>query len=226
MTRVREIRFWTALVVGGLSAVVIAQGWTMLRFGLTEAPADAPSTESRLLSFADDDLVGDLAERDLLRLAPPLSPQARVDAVGALLGQAPLNGGAWLDLAIARRAAGASIESVAAALALSTMTGPNEARFMAGRVGFALPFWSALPPDTRRALVADLVGGWSALDGKERARLSATLSDAPDRSGERVRAALLLTGAPGAAIAAALLPPPAKDAAAATATPNDGAAAK
>jgi hypothetical protein len=210
MMRMREVRFWTTLGVAGLSVFAIAQGWTALRFGLGEAQADSASAESQLQPFAGDGLVGDLADRDLLRLAPPVPPQARVDAVGALLGLTPLNGGAWLDLAIARRAAGASMESVAAALALSAMTGPNEARFMAGRVAFALPFWSALPPDTRRSLIADLVGGWGAFGGDDRARLSAILANAPDRSSEETRAALLLNGAAGAAIANALMPPPAK----------------
>ena len=75
---------------------------------------------------------------------------------------------------------------------------------MAGRAAFALPFWSALPPDVRRTLVADLVGGWPALDGGERTKLSASLSEARDGSGEEVRAALLLAGAPGEAVAATL----------------------
>jgi hypothetical protein len=213
MMRVHEVRFWTALVVGGLSAAVIAQGCVTLRFGAAEAFSDVASAEIRLQSFTGDDLVDDLAERDLLRLAPPASPQARADAVGALLGHAPVNGGAWLELAIARRGAGGSMESVAAALALSTMTSPNEARLMAGRVDFAAPFWTALPPDARRSLIADLVGGWGVLGGDERARLSAIFAAAPDRSGEEARAALLLSGAPGAAIARALTPPPAKAAA-------------
>jgi hypothetical protein len=217
MMRLGEIRFWTALVVAGLSAFAIAQGWNALRFGLAEAFADSASAESALQPFAGDPLVGDLADRDRLRLAPPPAAQTRIDAEAALLGQTPLNGGAWLDLAIARRAAAAPMESVAAALALSAMTGPNEARFMAGRVAFALPFWSALPPDARRALIGDLVGGWRALDGPARGRLAAILAAAPDRSGEEVRAALLLSGAAGAAIAAALIAtPPA-------AAPNAGA---
>jgi hypothetical protein len=218
MMRLREIRFWTALGVAGLSAFSITLGWNALSFGLAEAVADSASAESQLRPFVGDGLVGDLAERDLLRLAPSLSAQARIDVLDALLSQTPLNGGAWLDLAIARRAGGASTENVAAALALSAMTGPNEARFMAGRVAFALPFWSALPPDARRALIGDLVGGWPALGGDERARLAAVLANAPDRFAEEARAALLLNGAAGAAIAAELMPPP-------KSTPDAGAAA-
>jgi hypothetical protein len=220
MMRVRDIRFWTTLGVAALSLTAIAEGWTALNLGLAEASADAATAEARFTPFLGDGLVGDIAERDLLRLAPPAAAQARIDAVGALLSQTPLNAGAWLDLAIARRAAGLPMESVAAALAMSATTGPNEARFMAGRVAFALPFWSALPPGARKALIADLVaGGWQALDGEGRARLSAILSAAADRSGEEIRAALLLNGEPGAAIAAALLPAPAK------AAPVEGAPA-
>jgi hypothetical protein len=219
MMRLGEIRFWTTLVVALVSLFVIGQGWTALRFGLAETSADPASAEARLQPFVGDGLVGDMAARGLLRLAPPASAQARIDLLTALLLETPLNGGAWLDLAIARRAAGETMESVAAALALSATTGANEGRLMAGRVAFALPFYSALPPDARRALIADLVGGWGAIGGDERARLKAILGSAPDRSGEEVRAALLLSGAAGAAIAAELIPPPPK------ASPNAGAPA-
>ena len=78
---------------------------------------------------------------------------------------------------------------------------------MAGRVGFALPFWSALPPDARHSLINDLVAGWPAIEAEARQRLAAILQNAPDDSGEEVRAALLSNGDAGAAIASALWPP-------------------
>ena len=208
MMRAREIRLWTALVVAGLAALAMAQGSVGLTFGVVEMQVDAGSTALQLQPFVNDGLVGDLAARDWLRDASPTSPQARVEIIGRLLSRAPLNGGAWLDLAIARRAAGASTESVAAALALSTVTTPNEAHDMAGRIAFAAPFWSVLPPDARRALIADLVGGWGALGGAQRARLTAIFAEDHERSREEVRAALLLNGAAGAAIVNALMPRP------------------
>jgi hypothetical protein len=221
MIGLRSLRFWTTLVVVLLSLTAIDQGWTALRLGLAEWGAEAGDAEARFAPFVGDGLVGDLALRDSLRLAPPAATKAKIAAVSALLSRTPLNGGAWLDLAIARRAAGDKMESVAAALAMSTTTGPNEASLMAGRASFALPFWSALPLDARRALVADLVGGWQALDDEARQRLAAILAAAPDRAPEELRAALLLSGADGAAIAAALLPQPAE---AAPGAASDGAA--
>jgi hypothetical protein len=206
MTRLWSARFLTTLVVVLLSLTAIAQGWTAVRLGLAEQGAGAANAEARFSPLIGDGLVGDVALRDRLRLAPLAAPRAKIDAVSALLSRTPLNSGAWLDLAIARRAAGDKMESVAAALAMSTVTGPNEAFVMAGRASFALPFWSALPPEARRALVADLVGGWQALDDEARRRLSAILAAAPDRSPQEISAALTLTGAEGASIAAALIP--------------------
>jgi hypothetical protein len=224
MIQLRSFRFWTTLAVVLLSLTAITQGWTALQLGLAEQGADAANAEARFSPFAGDGLVGDAARRDSLRLAPPAAPRKKIDAVSALLSQTPLNGGAWLDLAIARRAAGDKMENVAAALAMSATTGPNEGYLMAGRASFALPFWSALPLDARKSLVADLVGGWEFLDKEGRERLAAILAAAPDRSPEELRAALLLAGAQGVAIAAALFSGPAQPPPAAA--PDAGAAGK
>ncbi len=205
MTVLRNLRDWTMVGVAALSLAAAAPGWIVLRFALAEAHADPATAEALFAPFAGDGLVGDLAARERLRLATPPSPQERIAAVDALLSETPLNSGAWLDLAMARRAAGAPMASVLAALALSTTTGPNESRFMAGRAAFALPLWTALPPGARRASIADLVGGWESLDEAGRRRLAAILGSAADRSGGEIRAALLLSGAPGAKVAAALM---------------------
>jgi hypothetical protein len=208
MIKLRDPRFWTVLVVVALALAALTNGLTVFRFGLAEALADASTAEARLRPFAGDPTLGAVAHRDMIVLAPPVDAKQRVADLTELLSQSPLSSGAWLDLAIARRAAGASTESVAAALALSATTGPNEAVFMAGRASFALPFWSALPPDARRSLIGDLVGAWGAVDGPGRARLAAILQNGADGTREGVRAALLLNGDAGALIASALLPPP------------------
>ena len=206
MIKVREPRFWTVVVVAGLSAFAIGQGVTALRFSLADLSAGRANLAARLTPFVGNTLVGDLAARKLLLSAPPAAPEDAVALVGKLLIQGPLDSGAWLDLAIARRAAAAPTESVATALALSATTGPNEQRIMVGRTLFALPFWTALPPDAKSALILDLVGGWPGIADDERTRLTAMLRDAPDAAGEQLRAALLLNGSEGAAIAAALTP--------------------
>ncbi len=85
-----------------------------------------------------------------------------------LLARAPANAGAWLDLAIARRAAGDDLSRVIEALRNSALTGPQEGRLMAGRVAFALPFWSALPEDLKARLTSDLAGVGPYLEPSER----------------------------------------------------------
>ena len=210
MIRFRDPRFWTSLVVIALAATALVNGVTVFRFALAEALTDASSAETRLRPFSNDATLGAIAHRDLIVVAPPADPRRQVADLADLLSDAPLSSGSWLDLAIARRAAGASTESVAAALAMSATTGPNEAVLMAGRASFALPFWSALPPDARRSLIGDLIGAWTVIDGAGRGRLAAILQNAPDGSGEEVRAGLLLNGDAGAQIASVLLPPPPK----------------
>ncbi len=210
MIRVRSLRFWTTVIVVALAAPTIPMGFSLMQYGLASAFADASNADTRLRPFADDSPWAALAQKGLLSFRVPTDPTKAAADVSALLSATPMNGGAWLDLAIARRASGASTENVAAALAMSNVTAPNEARFMAGRAEFALPFWAALPRDARNSLIADLISGWDAVDAPHRERLSKTLHLAPEDAGEQVRAALLTNGAAGAAVANALFPPPPK----------------
>ncbi|RBP07330.1 hypothetical protein DFR50_12855 [Roseiarcus fermentans] len=207
MIRVREIRFWTAIIVMILSGLAIGSGATGLSLALAERSADAASAATALAPFVGDSLVGDVAARAAARLARPRSPVEAETLAGQLLSQAPLSSGAWLDLAIARREAGEPAETVAAALAMSTTTGPNELRFMTARAKFALPFWKSLPPDVQHAVIADLVGGWAGIDPGARTKLRTMLSSAPEGTVEAMRTALLLNGGDdAAAVDAALLP--------------------
>ena len=166
---------------------------------------DPAKAATAIAPFSDDPLLGDVAKRDMLRLRPPPAADAAA-AVGDLLSGTPLNSGAWAELAAARRAEGAPIEAVAAALALSTVTGPNEEYQMARRAAFALPLFRALPPDERRALVADLAGGWYAMDVKDQKRVLDWLDRAPDGQGGEVRDALLRARRGGTLVPGALLP--------------------
>lgn len=203
MIRIREVRFWTAFVVMALSGLAIGQGATALSLALAERSADAASAPTKLAPFGGDNLVGDLATLEILKLAPPLSSADAATILRQLLSQTPLSSGAWLDLAIAQRAAGASTESVVAALEMSATTGPNELLLMEGRADFALPFWRGLPPDVQRSVIADLVGAWAGID---RTSLEDMLRNAPEGTREGVRAALLLNGGDGATIAQELMP--------------------
>ena len=211
MIRVRSQRFWTTMLVVGLCAPTTSLGWGLASYGLSAALADPPTAESRLGAFADSGAVfAPLARRERLRFQASAEPVQAEKEIAALLADTPMNGGAWLDLAIARRAAGETVESVAAALAMSAVVAPNEARFMAGRASFALVFWSALPPDARTTIISDLIGGWSAIDAVQRNRIAEVLNAEPNNARELVRAALLTNGDAGLQVANALFPPPPK----------------
>jgi hypothetical protein len=205
MIRVRELRFWTALIAIALCVVALDKGWALAQLGWAEAFADPANAEARLRPLVDEPLTGARAKLDLLSVTSA-EPTRRADDLVHLLSVSPLNGGAWLDLAIVRRSLGKSAESVATSLTMSTLTWPNEALTMAGRVQFAAPFWSALPPDTRRALIGDLVASWSVINQNSRSRLMAIWGADGDGQGQEIRAALLTRGAPGPQIAAALFP--------------------
>ncbi len=204
MINVREPRFWTAVVVAGLAATALSLALPTLRFAVAARSASASNAPARLRDLFDAAPVAALAQGLRLELAAPRAPAERVAALQSLLGLTPLASGAWLDLAIARQEAGAPMQSVASALATSSLTGPNEARFMAGRAAFGLPLWQRLPPDVRRGLIVDLVSGWAAVGDEERRELDAELTLAPDRARAEILAALLLAGKPAAPILQAL----------------------
>ena len=210
MINIREARFWTALLVMGLCALTMSWALPTLQFGLASQWADARSAGAVLAATTGRAPVGPLAQRLWLQLGPPHAAKERVAALQTLLAAMPLSGGAWLDLAIARKEAGAPMQDVSSALAMSALTGPNEARFMAGRAFFGLPIWDQLPPDFRRTLIGDLVGGWSELGWSRAAALSAILTVASDQSRTEILAMLLLWGPPGEPIIKALdlAPPP------------------
>ena len=129
------------------------------------------------------------------------------EQVQSMLSARPLDSSAWLDLARIRLASGEGLDQVASALALSSLVGPNEEANMAGRATFGIPLWSALPPGSRRALLSDLVGGWSGIDEAGRQALRASLMVMPGAAKESLRAALLLAGKPAVGIVASLFPP-------------------
>jgi hypothetical protein len=204
MINLRELRFWTVLMTVSLCLYTILSALPTLRYGLAGLSVDAVSATARLAPFTDEPGVGALAKRDVLTLAPPQAAASRVAALASLIRDTPMSSGAWLDLSIAKEEAGAPMEQIANALALSSLTGPNESRFMAGRASFGLPLWSKLPPDLRRTLIGDLIVGWSGMDQARRADLDTLLTAESDQTREEIRSSLLVAGAAGAAISDAL----------------------
>ncbi len=204
MIRIRELRVWTALIVMGLSAYVLRQAWTLLSFGFAEALATPQNFEERLQRFVAAPIVASQARLNLLRFTQAADAATHVEDLTDFLTLRPLASGAWLDLAAAKFAASAGADEVAASLTLSNLTGPNEAYLMAARAVFGLPLWTSLPPDSRRSVLSDLVGGWGGVDESHRVGLKAALARAGGKTREEVRAALLLVGKPAIAIEKAL----------------------
>ncbi|MDR3448859.1 MAG: hypothetical protein P4M15_03780 [Alphaproteobacteria bacterium] len=203
MINIRETRFWTAMVVAGLSLLTIGLALPTLRFGQAGLAADPPMEAARLKPLLNEAPVAALAQQRALALAPH-PPSEQVAALTNLLTLTPMSSGAWLELAIAGNQTGQPMQAVASALAMSTLTGPNEARFMAGRAVFGLPLWDKLPPEVRRSLVVDLVSGWGEIGEEQHRDLDALLTVASDKTRAQLLAALLLAGKKGEAIGNAL----------------------
>jgi hypothetical protein len=165
MTRAGFESLATALMIAALSLCAMFGGASLLRLGLAETRGAGGDAFRLLLK---DRVVGAAAGLDLSIAEAAAAPAARARALETLLARAPANSGAWLDLAVARRAAGDDVSRVLEALRFSSLTGPREARLMAGRVAFALPFWSALPEDLRARLIDDLAGAGPYLEASER----------------------------------------------------------
>jgi hypothetical protein len=160
----------TALMVAALSLCAMFGGASLLRLGLAETRGAGADAFRPLL---EDRVVGAAAGLDLSIAETAAAPATRARDLEHLLARAPANAGAWLDLALARRAAGDDFSRVVEALRFSALTGPREARLMAGRVAFALPFWSALPDDLKARLVGDLAGVTPYLEASERDQVAA-----------------------------------------------------
>ena len=169
-------------VVVTLAALALALGAPLAAIGWVGDPARLPSPAR------------ELALREAVK-RPAADPARRIAELTDALRGAPLSPGAWLDLAIARRAAGESGASVTKALAMSAATGPNEALLMAGRASFAAPFLSALPPPLRGRLALDLAGGIDGIDGPGRERLREVFQREPAAVGLRAALVALSAGA-------------------------------
>jgi len=173
MTRAGFESVATALMVAALSLCAMFGGASLLRLSLAETHGAGSDALRPLL---EDRIVGSAAGLDLsIAETATAAPAARARDLEVLLARAPASAGAWLDLAIARRAAGDDFSRVVEALRFSAHTGPREARLMAGRVAFALPFWAALPDDLKARLISDLAGVAPYLEASERDQVAALI---------------------------------------------------
>jgi hypothetical protein len=169
MTRAGVESLATASMIAALCLCAMFGGASLLRLSLAETRGAGADAFRRLL---EDRIVGAAAGLDLSIAETAAAPETRARDLEQLLARAPANAGAWLDLAMARRAAGDDFSGVVEALRFSVLTGPREARLMAGRVAFALPFWVSLPDDLKARLIDDLTGVAPYLEASQRGNIA------------------------------------------------------
>jgi hypothetical protein len=159
----RNIRIPTAIVVIALCAFAMSRGWSMTLFtGAKAGAAAGESTPRLLLAWADvPGLEIAAREASATPVAGPADQQGalkRVDELTALLTLRPMSSINWLSLAGMRLVTGQAPDKVLSALAMSSITGPNEDTIMFQRGIFGLFQWEALPEDFRKRAIRELSG--------------------------------------------------------------------
>lgn len=162
MTGRLAARLLTTFAVIGLCVFTMVRGWNVVAFATAPRKTDpaqfgAPLVATTALTAALDDLAG-VSGTDAAR--------RRIELLTQLLSRRPLSSTAWLSLAGMRLVTGAPSQDVLAALKMSSVTGPNEARVMWQRGMFAVLQWETLPADFQQRAIVDLAGpfAWGLVD--------------------------------------------------------------
>jgi len=159
----RLVRLATAVAVIGLAAFTAWRGADIVGFSLAVSAAATPTARAEaarpwtttpgLAALALRDALVDVSDASDLAAV-----RAREETLTALLAVQPLAPTDWLSLAGARLVARDGYDKVLDALAMSSLTGPNEGNLMLARGTFGLVQWEILPADARRRVIADLAG--------------------------------------------------------------------
>jgi len=140
----------------------VLRGWSIVDFAITRArAAHDPSGEAVRAWIGDPGLTGPALRAALSRTtiaADRETLRRRADDLTLLLATHPLSSAEWLSLAGIRLALAQPYDTVLAALAMSSLTGPNEGAMMMQRGIFGVLQWEALPADARRRTIGDLAG--------------------------------------------------------------------
>src|SRR5262249_32782570 len=159
----RIARLATAAAVIGVAAFTAWHGAGMVRFALAVSAAATPAARAEAARpwTATPGLAGRALEASLVNLSDAsdvAALRAREEPLTALLAVHPLASAEWLSLAGTRLVARESYAKVLGALAMSSLTGPNEGVIMLQRGTFGLVQWEILPADARRRVIVDLAG--------------------------------------------------------------------
>jgi len=151
----------TALAVLGLCGFALSRGWEITRFaearshfGAHEKQTDAVKRWTTVPGLAGAALVA-----SLMRVADAGDiddTRRRAEGLAAILSVHPLSSTDWLSLSGIWLVTGQPYERVLGALAMSSVTGPNEGSVMLQRAIFGLLQWEVLPAESRQRTIGDL----------------------------------------------------------------------
>jgi hypothetical protein len=161
--RSRNIRIPTAIVIVALCAFAVSRGWSIVLF--STAKAGLTPSENSAGVLAPWTKVPGVAIAALEASATPVSGPSdqqgalkRIDELTAVLSLRPMSSTNWLSLASMRLVTGQPPGKVLSALAMSSMTGPNENSIMFQRGIFGLLEWETLPNNFRKRTIVELAG--------------------------------------------------------------------
>jgi hypothetical protein len=208
--RLRELRSLTAMALLGLFAFAMSGGWSIIRFSAARAVvASSASAAGALQSWTK---APGLSISALEASATPVdgardiqSSLKRTDELAALLAVEPMSASSWLSLADMRLITGQPPGKVLAALAMSSIVGPNENDVMLDRGLFGILQWEMLPSEVRQRTITDLSG--AILSGNYAARERKSVADAlaskSDAARKEITELLRAEGVPDKALASA-----------------------
>jgi hypothetical protein len=192
-------RLVTVAIVVGLCAFAAARGWVIVAFASAargtgdrgDNPIDAWFDTAPVAAMALDTALDEMADADGLTAV-----KRRVDLLTELLSHRPLSSMAWLSLADGRLLSGAPYKDVLAALKMSSLTGPNEARIMWRRGMFSLQQWESLPAEFQQQAARDLAGpvGAGFLDDNNVRQIKSVLGRKPVETQAQIAALLRTEG--------------------------------
>jgi hypothetical protein len=154
-------RWLTALAVLGLCGFALARGWEITRFaearsrfGVHQKQNDAVKRWAAVPGLAEAALVASLPR--VADAGDIDDTRRRAEGLAAILSVHPLSSTGWLSLSGIWLVTGQPYERVLGALAMSSVTGPNEGSVMLQRAIFGLLQWKILPAEPRQRTIADL----------------------------------------------------------------------
>jgi len=198
----RDLRFLTVFAVIALSMWTAWHGALAAAYELaTLRPAARGDRAIVPGPWTNERGVASLALENALRAASRPEAQTplptRLDLLADYLAHVPLSSQRWLDLAVVRNASGMPAGRIAEALAMSALTGPNEANVILRRAAFALSIWEKLDPETRGRAASDLAVIIPPLDP---GGIKLALAIKTDKMRSEVRDTLVAHGVPATVI--------------------------